>query len=105
MPGSGNAGAGFDSHGDMESLALRVHGTWNLLARRLTPFLTAGAGVVFLDPTLARFSYGAGAGLRFELPRNHGFMRAFVGGEWIEISEAASRVGYVQFRADFGLRF
>jgi len=132
-PGRGNAGASFDSHGEMESATLRAHATWNLLRGPVTPFLTAAAGVIFLDPNfateppanacwvypwygevcgaaaprtpLARLSYGAGAGLRFDLPDRLGFVRAFVGGEWIEIPEALSRVGYVQLRADFGVRF
>lgn len=132
VPGTGNAGAGFDSHGDMESAALRLHATWNLLSGPVTPFVTGAAGVIFLDTnlasdppanacwvypwygevcgdkaphtTLARFSYGAGAGVRVELPRRLGFIRAFVSGEWIEIPSAGS-VGYVQLRADFGIRF
>lgn len=132
-PGAGNAAAGFQSDGNMETAGLRFHATWNLLARPVTPFLTAGAGVVFLDTnleseppanacwiypwhgevcsdkaptsTLARFAYGFGGGVRYDLPRDLGFIRAFVGGEWIHISEALSPVGYVQFRADFGLRF
>lgn len=132
-PGSGNAGAGFDSPGDLESAALRANATWNLLRGPLTPFVTAAAGVIFLDPnftaappanacwvypwygevcgaaaprtTLARLSYGAGAGVRFDLPHRLGFVRAFAGGEWIELSEARSTVGYVQVRADFGVRF
>jgi hypothetical protein len=132
-PGSGNAGPGFDTRGDMESGAMRVHATWNLLARRLTPFLTAAAGVIILDTNLAsdppanacwaypwygevcgaeapsntlfRLNYGAGAGLRLDLPRNEGFLRLYVSGEWIEIPEASSPVSYVQVRADFGIRF
>lgn len=132
-PGTGNAGAGYDAEADMETGALRLHATWNLLAQPLTPFLTAGVGVIFLqtdralDPpanacwvypfygqvcgakaptnTLARLTYGAGAGLRFELPHKQGFIRAFVSGEWIEISEALSTVGTVQLRTDWGIRF
>ena len=132
-PGAGNAAAGFQREGSMETAGLRFHATWNLLARAITPFLTAGAGVVFLDPNLesdppanacwiypwygevcgdkaprsnlARFAYGVGAGVRYDLPRDLGFIRAFVGGEWIHFSEALSPVGYAQFRADFGLRF
>ena len=132
-PGAGNAAAGFQSEGSMETAGLRAHVTWNLLARPVTPFLSAGAGVVFLDSNLdsdppanacwiypwhgevcsdkapksnlARFTYGFGAGMRFDLPRDLGFIRAMVGGEWIHIPEALSPVGYVQFRADFGLRF
>jgi hypothetical protein len=132
-PGTGNAAAAFDAEGDMESLALRVNATWNLLSVPLTPFVTGAAGVIFLDPnlvsdppaggcwsypwygeacsdkaprtTLARFSYGAAAGLRYDLPRKQGFMRAAVGGEWIAIPEATSTVGYLVLRADFGIAF
>jgi hypothetical protein len=132
-PGTGNAGPGFDSSGRMETAALRLHATYYLLARRLTPFMSAGVGATFLDTnlgsdppanacwiypwygqvcsdkapstTLARLSYGAGAGLRLDLPGRQGFLRAFVSGEWLEFAEARSTVGYVQLRADFGLRF
>jgi opacity protein-like surface antigen len=132
-PGAGNGAASFATDGDMETAALRAHATWNLLARTFTPFLTAGAGVMFLDTNLradppaaacwiypwygevcsdkapknnlTRFTYGIGAGLRYDLPRNQGFVRALVGGEWIAFSEALSAVGYVRFSADFGLRF
>lgn len=132
-PAPGNAAAGFDSDGSMESGALRLHATWNLLARPLTPFLTANAGVIYLDTNLesdppanacwiypwygqvcgdkapnnplTRFTYGVGAGVRYELPRQQGFVRGLVGGEWIAFSEALSPVGYFVVRADFGLRF
>ena len=128
----GSAGS-FDTEGDMETGALRAHATWNLLARPLTPFFTANAGVMFLDTnlgsdppanacwiypwygevcgdkaptnTLTRFTYGIGAGLRYDLPRQQGFIRAIVGAEWIDFREALSPVGYVVVRADFGLRF
>jgi hypothetical protein len=132
-PGAGNAGAGFESRGTMETAALRAHATWNLLSGPVTPFLTAGAGVIFLDTdlmtdppanacwfypwhgqvcsdkapqgALARLTYSAGTGLRIDLREKQGFVRAYVGGEWIEFSEALSPVATVQFRADFGLRF
>jgi opacity protein-like surface antigen len=132
-PGAGNGAASFASDGEMETAALRAHATWNLLARPVTPFLTANAGFMILDTNfrrdapanacwiypwygevcsdkapknnLTRFTYGLGAGLRFDLPRDQGFVRALVGGEWIVFSEALSPVGYLQFRADFGLRF
>jgi len=132
-PGTGNAGAAFDTSGRMETAALRLHATWYLLSGRVTPFLTGGAGVIFLDAdiksdppanacwfypwygevcgaaapstTLARLNYGAGLGVRVDLPERRGFIRAMLGGEWIELSEARGSVGYVQLRADFGLRF
>lgn len=133
VPGAGNPAAGFESEGDAEMVALRLHATWYLLSGPTTPFLTAGAGVTFLDPefdsgppanacwiypwygqvcgagapenTLTRLGYTAGAGLRVDLPHNWGFFRLFVGGEWIHFSEASSPVGYAQVRADFGARF
>ena len=129
---TGSAGS-FATDGDMEAGALKAHVTWNLLARAFTPFLTASAGVMFLDPdlagdppanacwnypwygqvcsdktpttTLTRLTYGLGAGLRYELPRKQGFIRALVGAEWIDFREALSPVGYVTLRADFGLTF
>jgi hypothetical protein len=132
-PGAGNAAAGFDAEGSMEGVALRLHATWYLLARRATPFVTAGLGANFLDAefgsnppanacwiypwygqvcsatapatTLTRLGYSAGAGLRVDLPRDQGFIRVLLGGEWIDFSEASSPVGYVQLRADFGVRF
>jgi len=128
----GSAGS-FESHGDMEAGALRAHVTWNLLARPFTPFLSANAGVMFLDtnirsdppanacwtypwygevcgeraPTnsLTRLTYGVGAGLRYELPRKQGFVRALAGAEWIDFHDALSPVGYLTLRADFGLSF
>jgi hypothetical protein len=136
-PGTGNAAASFESDGDTEMVAFRLHATWYLLSGPTTPFLTAGVGVTFFDPefdrppsadacwiypwygqvcgaappenTLTRLNYTAGAGLRWDLPREWaytgGFVRVLVGGEWIHFSEASSPVGYVQLRADFGARF
>lgn len=132
-PGTANAGARFQTEGQMETLSLRAQVTWNLLARPITPFFTANAGAIVLDTnldatppanacwiypwygevcgdktpetTLTRFTYGVGAGLRYNLPRDQGFIRAFVAAEWIDMREALSPVGYVVFRTDWGLRF
>ena len=51
-PGAGNGAARFESEGDAENLALRLHATWYLLSRPTTPFLTAGVGVIFFDAEL-----------------------------------------------------
>lgn len=132
-PAAGNALAGFDTEGNLETLALRLHATWYLLPGRVTPFVTGGAGVIFIDAefaskppadacwsypfygqvcgasppstSLARFAWGGGAGVRVDLPDYPGFVRVMLGGEWIDFREASSPVGYVQLRADFGLRF
>ena len=105
-PGAGNAAAGFESEGDTENLALRLHATWYLLSRPITPFVTAGVGVIFFDAeldeststnacwiypwygqvcgatppenTLTRLSYTAGAGMRWDLPHNWGYGGGFL---------------------------
>ena len=133
VPAAGNAGARFESDGDVDTAALRVHATWHLLSGPVTPFLSAGVGVNFVDPdfrsdppadacwiypwygqacgarppqsSLTRLGYSAGAGVRFDLPRRQGFVRLMAGGEWIDFDEASSPVGYVQLRADFGIAF
>ena len=129
---SGSAGS-FETDGNMETGALKAHVTWNLFARPITPFLTASAGVMILDTdlageppanacwnypwygevcsdktpstTLARLTYGLSGGVRYELPRKQGFIRALAGAEWIGLREALSPVGYLVLRADFGISF
>lgn len=105
-PGSGNAAAGFESDGDAETVALRLHATWYLLSRPITPFLTAGVGVTFFDPdfdrnppanecwtypwygqvcgdtapenTLTQLGYTAGASVRWDLPPTWGYSGGFL---------------------------
>lgn len=133
VPGSGNAGASFDSSGLLERATLRFSGTWYLLSSRTTPFLTGGLGATYLDPDLeaappasacwnypwwgqfcgpqapqhglTRFSYALGAGLRHDLPRERGFWRALVSGEWIDWPGPPERLGNIEFRVDFGLKY
>lgn len=133
VPGAGNAAARFEADGNLETAALRLHATWYLLSGPVTPFVSAGIGVTFVDPefrsnppadacwiypwhgqacgprppesSLTRLGYGAGAGVRFDLPRRQGFVRLMAGGEWIDFDQASSAVGYVQLRADFGIAF
>ena len=132
-PGAGNSGAAFDSSGVMERASLRLHGTWHLFSGRSTPFLTAGIGATHLDPDLesappsagcwnypwwgrfcgaqppthgmTRLSAAAGAGWRFDLERERGFVRLLAGAEWIDWPGPPSTLRNVEFRADFGARF
>jgi hypothetical protein len=130
-PGAGNSAAAFERDGSMTTAGLRARATWNLLAQPVTPFLTATAGLTFIETDLGanppanacwvypwygevcsdktpnnpfyRFTYGIGSGLLLEWPT--GFFRATLGAEWIDFKEALSPVGYVTVRADVGLRF
>jgi hypothetical protein len=130
-PGSGNGAAAFERDGEMQTAALRARATWNLFARPNTPFLTANAGLMYLDTgisanppanacwvypwygevcgdktpdnSLHRFTYGVGTGVLIQVPG--GYLRAMLGAEWIDFKEALSPVGYVTVRAEAGLRF
>ena len=131
-PGAGNAGAAFDTSDVMERATLRLNATWHLLAGRSTPFLAANVGVTHLDPDIeapptggcwiypfwgqfcgaeppthgmTRLSYGAGAGWRFDLDGNRGFVRLLVSAERIDWPAPPGRLDNVEFRADFGARF
>jgi opacity protein-like surface antigen len=132
-PGAGNPNPAFTTTGILDLATVRLTATWNLLASRFTPFVTANAGATYLQPDLltdppaagcwsypwwgevcgadapthgmTRFSWGAGAGLRLDLPREQGFLRALVSGETIDLPGPPGRARYVQFRADFGLKF
>ena len=132
VPGAGNAGAAFDTGDVMERATLRVHATWHLFAGRSTPFLSANVGVTHLDPDieappgggcwiypfwgqfcgaeppthgLTRLSYGAGAGWRFDLDGNRGFVRLLASAERIDWPAPPGALDNVELRADFGARF
>ena len=132
VPGAGNAGAAFDTGDVMERGTLRLHATWHLFAGRSTPFLTASVGVTHLDPDIeappaggcwiypfwgqfcgveppthgmTRLSYGAGAGWRFDLDGNRGFVRLLASAERIDWPAPPGALDNVELRADFGARF
>ncbi len=132
VPGAGNAGAGFDSSDVMERGTLRLNATWHLFAARSTPFLTANVGITHLDPDIqappaggcwiypfwgefcgaeppthgmTRLTYGAGAGWRFDLEGDRGFVRLLASAERIDWPGPPGSLDNVEFRADFGARF
>jgi hypothetical protein len=54
---------------------------------------------------MTRLTYGAGAGWRFDLERDRGFVRLLVSGEVIDWPTPPGELRNVEFRADFGARF
>lgn len=133
VPGTGNAGAAFDQSATLERGAVRLNATWQLLAGRSTPFLTASIGATYLDPDnlepppaagcwfypwwgqfcgaeapthgMTRLTYGGGAGWRWDLAGDRGFVRLLVSGERIDWPGPTGRLDNVEVRADFGAPF
>jgi hypothetical protein len=132
VPGAGNAGAAFDQSATLERGTVRVNATWHLLASRSTPFVTANLGAVYLDPGvleppavacwsypwwgafcgaqspshgMTRLTYGAGAGWRWDLAGNRGFVRLLASAERIDWPGPPGSLDNVEVRADFGAPF
>jgi hypothetical protein len=133
QPGAGNPGPAFDTADTLERGTLRLHGTWHLVPGPFTPLLNAGFGWTYIDPGkktvppaagcwiypwwgefcaarppthgFTRFTTIAGAGLRWDLAGDRGFIRMMASGEWIDWSGPPGTLRNVELRADFGARF
>jgi opacity protein-like surface antigen len=133
VPGPGNPNALTSISGELETSTLRAMGTWNILPRALTPFLTAGIGATYVDTNVpdgppqtycwwdpfyftyvcgtgyptkddTYFSYIAGAGLRWDSPGKL-FLRGLAAIQWIDIGGAIGTQDVVQYRLDIGFKF
>jgi opacity protein-like surface antigen len=132
-PGPGNPNGLTSISGELETTTLRAMGTWNILPRSLTPFLTAGIGATYVDTNVpdgppqtycwwdpfyftyvcgtgyptkddTYFSYIAGAGLRWDSPGKF-FLRGLAAIQWIDIGGAIGTQDVVQYRLDLGFMF
>ncbi len=107
-------------------------GIYHFSAKRFTPFVGASMGWTFVDTnipngvpqtvcwydpwwgyicnnsvptkTTTAFSYGAIAGLRFELDKNL-FLRGGVGKKWIDFNNATGTPDFTSYRFDIGFMF
>ena len=133
-PGAGNAAAAFDAEDVLERGTVKLHATWHFLRGPLTPFVTGAAGVTYMDPgadivppgpgcwvypwwgqfcgerppshNFTRFTYGAGAGMRWDMGGNRGFLRLLASSEWIDWpDQPPGTLRTYELRADFGARF
>ena len=128
--GNGNAPQTFSGSLDVGTMA--VNGTYNILARALTPFVTGGIGATYVNsdipdglpvnvcwydpwwgyycgpvvPTKADtyFSYNVGAGLRWDA-KGGLFMRGLVSQQWLDVGGGVGTPSFVQYRFDIGSRF
>jgi hypothetical protein len=114
----------------LDTWTVRFLGTYNFLEGNFTPFVTGGLGWTYLDTniptglpqnvcwyypwyayctsyvptaTTTRFSYNAGAGLRFEMGK--GFMRAMINEQWLDFGGSYGNSSVTQYRIDFGIKF
>jgi len=132
QPGTGNALASQTMNGYIETYTVRFNGTYNVLAGNFTPCLTGGLGWTYIDtnvpaglpqnacwyypwygtvcstytPTQSttRFSYNAGAGLRYDFNRSF-FGRAMVNLQSVDFGGSYGSTYVRQGRIDFGFKF
>jgi hypothetical protein len=132
QPGPGNGMAAGNFNGYIETYNVRFHGTWNVLDGNFTPFLTGGAGWTYIDTNVpnslpqnvcwyypwygtvcglyqstaatTRFSYNAGAGLRYDFSREF-FGRAWVNFQSVDFGGNYGGTYWTQGRIDLGFKF
>jgi opacity protein-like surface antigen len=118
-------------NGTLESSTLRFFGTYNILAKAFTPFVTGGLGWTYIDTNIpaglpenvcwaypwygyyctstvptkstTRFSYNAGAGLRLDAGR--GVFRFLVNSQWMDFGGSYGSSNVIQYRLDIGTKF
>jgi opacity protein-like surface antigen len=132
QPGIGNANVAANLNSSVDTGTVRFLGTYHFSTGPFTPFVTGGAGWSYVDtnipsglpqnvcwfypwvgqvctgvtPTYSttRFSYNAGAGLRYNWGPNY-FVRGLVNEQWVDFGGSYGTAALTQYRLDFGLRF
>jgi opacity protein-like surface antigen len=132
QPGIGNGTGTASLNSSLDTSTVRFLGTYNFMTGKWTPFVTGGAGWSYVDTNIpsglpqnvcwfypwvgqvctgvtptyntTRFSYNAGAGLRFDFAPNY-FVRGLVNEQWIDFGGSYGTANLTQYRIDFGLRF
>jgi hypothetical protein len=126
----GDNGSTVSVNGSLETWTVRFLGTYNFMEGNFTPFVTGGLGWTYLDTniptglpqnvcwyypwygyctsyvptaTTTKFSYNAGAGLRFELGR--GFVRGMINQQYMDFGGGYGSGSVTQYRIDFGTKF
>jgi len=131
-PAAGNGNSAYTVSGTLETFSTHLVGTWNLLARALTPFVSAGVGGTWVDTNIPAglpvnvcwwdpwwgyycgpvhpthqdtyFSYNAAVGIRWD-SKDTWFVRGLVGEQWLDVGGAVGTPSFTQYRFDLGFRF
>jgi opacity protein-like surface antigen len=131
QPGPGNPNFASSISGTIETGTVRFHGTYHVLPSAFTPFFTGGLGWTYVDTnipaglpesfcwyypwygsycatyvptrTTTKFSYNAGAGLRYDAGR--GVFKLLVNSQWMDLGGSYGQGSILQYRLDFGTKF
>ena len=131
-PAAGNGNAAYTVSGTLETFSTHAVVTWNLLARAVTPFVSAGVGGTWVDTNIPNgppinvcwwdpwwgyycgpaygthtdtyFSYNAAVGIRWD-SKDAWFVRGLVGEQWLDVGGAVGTPSTTQYRFDLGFRF
>lgn len=78
---------------------------WNILDTDVTPFVTAGAGLMMFfggEDNETDFSYGAGAGLRWDISHD-AFLKVWYRAKWFELDETDDALLLHTFNVGIGI--
>jgi hypothetical protein len=131
QPGPGNPNLAGSYNSQIESRTIRFFGTYNLLEKDFTPYVTGGMGWTYINTnipaglpenvcwaypwygayctsyvptqTTTKFSYNAGAGLRLDAGK--GVFRLAVNSQWYDFGGSYGSGNVIQYRIDFGTKF
>jgi len=90
---------------DVFVVAPEINIDWNILNAEVTPFLTAGAGLMLLfgdDDDETEFSYGVGVGVRWDISYN-AFMKVWYRARWFELDDTDDP--FLQHSFNIGIGF
>lgn len=119
-------------NGTLETSTLSFNGTYNILRKSLTPFVSAGVGATYVDTNIpnaapypvcwydpwygyycgtvvptkdeTNFSYNIGAGLRWDV-KDAFFLKLSANRLWIDASGNVGHPSFITYSLDFGLMF
>ena len=95
---------GFTTTEDATLIAPDFNVDWNILDNEVTPFVTAGAGLMFFlgDESDTEFSAGAGAGVRWDISHDT-FMKVWYRARWFELDETDDALLLHTFNVGIGI--
>lgn len=110
---AGNPAGPINSTGHIDTASVRLVGTWNVLARTLTPVVTGGAGWTHAYMEIpagytpagnatTKFGWNLGAGVRWD--RGPYFVRGLVLGQRVDFGGTQGASTWPHWRLDFGAR-
>jgi opacity protein-like surface antigen len=131
-PAAGGGSPAVKGNGTLETSTLSFNGTYNILRKSFTPFVSGGFGATYVDTNVPNgapypvcwydpwygyycgtvvptkqetdFSYAVGAGVRWDVTDSF-FMKAAANKLWLDASGNVGHPSFVSYSVDFGIRF